>query len=263
LFDIMTHIKVLGMVILLCIACTNRAPELEESNLSASEIMAKAHVNAGGKFWSQPKSLVLKGHGIFYQGQDTFLHETHNMYRIYEATKKEAHSANGKVRIESFRNGDPIILLSFDGQNTYDQNGKQAQSDADKRWASNFGYGVIRHAFDENYSLSLLGIDTIKGNTTFTIEITDPNQGKTIFDITQESFDIVKVAFDTPRGYHHRLYSKFFKKEKYNWNQAGLVELYYNDVKTTEILWEDFEVNVDLNDGLFLIESISEMSYEL
>lgn len=249
----MPHIIVVTCFIAMCLGCVGDSDDKRVNALTAEQIVERAHLRAGGQFWSQPISLTLKGHGIFYQGQDTFLHETHNMYRVYEATKENAHAANGKVRIESFRNGEPIILLSFDGRNTYDQNGKQERSDADKRWASNFGYGVIRHAFDKGYALALEGTDTIKGKPTHTVKLIDPNDGETNFDITQDSFDIVKVAFETPRGHHHRLYSKFFKKEKFNWNQAGLVELYYNDVKANEIIWEDFEVNANLKDELFII----------
>ncbi len=224
-----------------------------DRDYSAEDIMRQAHEKAGCEFWRRPQSLSLIGHGIFYQDQDTFIHESHKMYRVYDTEKSNAHSANGKVRIESYRNGRAIIMLSFDGEHTYDLSGKQDKSDADKRWASNFGYGAIRHALDPGYSLTLIGEDVVQQQKTYTIEVTDPNQGKTNFDITQDGYEIVKVAFDTPRGWHHRIYSNFFSKVKYSWHQAGLVELYYNDKKTNEIIWTDFDVNEDLPDELFIL----------
>ena len=234
-------------------ACRNIESAVSVNTHSAEEIMIKAHQKAGGEFWRRPQSLSLIGHGIFYQGQDTLIHESHKMYRVYARDKNNAHRANGKVRIESYRDGTPVILLSFDGEHTYDNTGKQDKSDADQRWASNFGYGAIRHALDPGYSISLIGEDTVKQQKTFTIEVTDPTQGITNFDITQDKFEIVKVAFDTPRGWHHRIYSNFFSKDKYSWHQAGLVELYYNDRKSNEIIWIDFDVNQDLPNELFIL----------
>jgi len=232
-------------------ACISEQAE----QLTADGIMAKAYEKAGGQFWQKPLSLSLFGNGIFYFEKDTFIHESHAMYRVYESTKEDSHAANGKVRIESYRNGVPIILLTFDGEHTYDLNGRQDKSEADSRWASNFGYGAIRHVFDEGYSLELHGEDVIHGKPTHTIKLIDPNGGESFFDIRKLSYEIVKVGFDTPRGWHFRLYSQFFQKPEYSWNQAGKVELYYNDKKSNEIYWTDFAVNEKLSDELFVIKT--------
>ena len=222
-------------------------------NITAKEIMQKAHAKAGGDFWKNPKSLTLKGHANFYQGKDTLHNEIHNMWRVYASKKEDAHIATGKVKIESIREGIPKILLSFDGNNTYDLNGKQEKSEADNMWSSAFGYGAIRHTLEEGYEISIVGEDMIKNQNTATVKVIDPNKGETFFDITLGDFKIVKVAFDTPRGWHHRLYSNFFEKEKYTWLQSGLVELFYNDIKTNEVIWTDFEVNEELPDSLFVL----------
>lgn len=220
---------------------------------TAVEIMQKAHEKAGGKFWQNPKSLTLKGYAVFYENGKPVKNETHNMWRVFESTKENAHAANGKVRIESFRNGKPIFIVTYDGQNTYDLRGKQEQSAADNRWASNFGYGAIRHALDEGYNLELAGIDTVQTKPAYTIKVIDPNQGETFFGIDQQDFSIVKVAFQTPRGWHERIYSKFFLKPDYNWWQSGKVELYYESKLANEVFWEDFEVNEVLADSLFVL----------
>jgi len=222
-------------------------------NITAEELLQKAHAKAGGDFWKNPKSLTLKGHANFFQGDDTLHNEIHNMWRVYATKKEDAHVANGKVKIESIRNGEPKILLSYDGYNTYDLDGKKEKSAADNMWSSAFGYGAIRHVFDEGYSVSTSGEDMVKNQNTVTVKVVDPNKGETFFDITLGDFKIVKVAFDTPRGWHHRLYSNFFEKEEYTWLQSGLVELFYNDIKTNEVIWEDFEVNESLPDSLFVL----------
>ena len=178
------------------------------------------------------------------------------MWRVFEDEKQEAHAANGKVRIESFKEGKPVFMVSFDGQNTYDLSGKQEQSAADNRWASNFGYGAIRHALDDGYTLEKMPDDTIFAKPAYRIKVKDVTGGETFFGIDKEDFKIIKVAFDTPRGWHHRLYSEFFTKEPYSWLQSGKVALYYDDVLANEIIWEDFEVNEVLPDSLFQIKPI-------
>jgi len=228
-------------------------PCQEILTLSATEIMQKAHKKAGGKFWQKPKSLTLKGHAIFYYDGKPSKHEVHNMWRVFEKTKEDAHVANGKVRIESIKENKPVFVVSYDGKNTYDLNGKQEKSAADARWASNFGYGAIRHALDDGYSLEKVADEMIKNKDVYTIKVIDPNQGETFFGIEKADFKIVKVAFQTPRGWHERIYSNFFSKEKYSWLQSGKVELYYNGKLANEVIWEDFDVNEILPDSLFIL----------
>ncbi len=226
--------------------------------LTATQVMQKAHEKAGGAFWQKPKSLSMKGYGIFYPQGKPVKHEIHNMWREFEQTKEAAHTANGKVRIESFREGVPVFVVTYDGKNTYDLNGKQEKSAADNRWASNFGYGAIRHALDDGYSLQLVADDTVKSKPAYTIKVIDPDKGETFFGIDKEEFKIVKVAFQTPRGWHHREYSEFFSKDSYSWLQAGRVELYYNGKISNEVFWEDFDVNEELADSLFILNYSNE-----
>ncbi|MFS4467223.1 hypothetical protein [Maribacter sp. 2210JD10-5] len=231
----------------------NKTEKITKPELTATEIIQKAHKKAGGDFWRRPESLTMKGYGIFYKDGDSIIHEKHNMWRVFESKKKETHKANGKVRIESFKDGKPVFIVSFDGENTYDLNGKQEKSAADKRWASNFGYGVIRHALDKGYRLEKLADDSIIGKPVYQIKVIDKNKGETFFGIDKSDFKIVKVAFDTPRGWHHRIYSKFFSKAPYSWLQSGQVDLYYDNKIANTIIWEDFEVNRKLPDSLFVL----------
>ncbi|WP_394972695.1 hypothetical protein [uncultured Croceitalea sp.] len=249
--------KSIYIIIIFCFVFNGCVDKKSKKNivvtLTATEIMQKAHEKSGGKFWQNPKSLSLKGHGIFYQNGKASKHEKHNMWRVFESKKENAHKANGKVRIESFKNGNPVFIVTYDGQNTYDANGKQEKSEADKRWASNFGFGVIRHAFDDGYVLQKMEDDTVGQKAVYQIKIIDRNKGETFFGIDKEEFKIVKVAFQTPKGWHHRIYSDFFTKPKYSWLQSGRVDLYYDDVRSNTIFWEDFDVNEDLSEELFIL----------
>jgi len=241
---------------LLCLGACGPTPTAEDSegnSLTAQEIMERAHEAAGGEFWRRPQSLSLMGHAIFYNGDTSYQHQKHNMWRVFENTKENAHAANGKVRIESYRDEQAIFVVTFDGQNTYDLGGKQEASAADQRWASNFGYGAIRHALDEGYELERVGLDTVKGESVHWIKVIDPNKGETFFGIDQKEYKIVKVGFQTPRGWHERIYSAFFSKPEYNWLQSGRVELFYEGVLANEVFWTDFEVNETLPDTLFVL----------
>jgi len=226
---------------------------IEKESLTARVIMQKAHQKAGGEFWKNPKSLSLKGHAVFYKDGKASEHETHNMWRVFENTKDDAHVANGKVRIESFKNNIPVFMVTYDGENTYDLKGKQDKSAADKRWASNFGYGAIRHALDDQYSLEKVADDTVKNETVYTIKVVDTNKGETFFGIDKTEFKIVKVAFQTPRGWHEREYSDFFSKPEYSWLQSRKVELFYEGKLSNKVIWKDFEVNETLPDSLFVL----------
>lgn len=234
-------------------ACQSAEKKTDNKPLTAKQIMRLAHEKAGGEFWQRPLSLSLMGHAVFYQGDTAFQHEKHNMWRIFERTKTDAHAANGKVRIESFHQEKPVFVVTFDGQNTYDLSGKQEPSAADQRWASNFGYGAIRHALDDDYQLELAGVDTVKKDLVHWVKVIDPKQGETFFGIDQEEFKIVKVGFQTPRGWHERIYSEFFSKPEYPWLQSGRVELYYEGVLANEVFWTDFKVNESLPDSLFVL----------
>lgn len=221
--------------------------------LSADAIMARAHAVAGGAEWVRPQSLVMDGYGVFYKDGEAATHERHRMWRVYAADKSDAHRVDGKVRIRSEKNGVAVIDLSFDGTTTYTAAGPQPKSEADKRWASNFGFGVIRHAFDPGYSLSRLPDDLIDGRAAYIIDVRDLAGGNTIFGIAQDNAQILKVGFDTARGWHERIYSDFYSNPNDAWVQPGRVRLYYNGVKANEVIWTSYQINMDVPPCLFIL----------
>lgn len=213
--------------------------------------MRAAHAAAGGESWSRPKTLSMDGYGVFYRGGVATRHERHTMYRVYDAGKSDAHRADGKVRITSVRDGVPVIDLAFDGETTSTAKGPQPKSEADKRWASNFGFGVIRHALDDGYALSRLPDDLVDGKPAYLIQIEDPVGGETQFAIAHADHAILKVGFDTDRGWHERFYSDFYSNSGVSWVQPRRVRLYYDGVKANEVIWERHLVDAPLADCLF------------
>lgn len=235
--------------------CLSTAPDLRslmpETTLDATTIMQRAHAAAGGSTWQRPSSLSMQGYAVFYRDGQATRHEMHNMWRVYDWDKRAAHQADGKVRIESIRNGQAVINVSFDGTSTYTAKGKQPASTADQQWASSFGFGVIRHALDEGYLLTRLPDDLVDGHESFVVKVTDPTGSDTVFAVRHHDAAIVRVGFDTPRGWHERIYSNFFSNNGTAWRQPGRVRLYYNGVKSNEVIWTTFRINEALPECLF------------
>ncbi len=246
-----------GLTLSACTAQDTASGNLETlypaTGLSAVEVMTKAHAAAGGQSWARPKTLSMKGYGVFYREGEAVTHETHNMWRVYDAGKTDAHKVDGKVRLESIKDGRRVIDLAYDGGVTYTPDGAQPPSESDKRWSSNFGFGVIRHALDEGYSLSRLPDDLIDGQPAYIITVTDPAGGTTQFGIGHNNYKVLKVGFVTPRGWHERIYSNFYTNPGVDWVQPGRVRLYYNGVKANEVIWTSFTINADLPDCLFVL----------
>ena len=231
-------------VLLAVLAAGADAPPVESpDSLTAVDIVERAYTHAGGEAWVKPTSLLMEGYGLFWRGTEVFArYEPYRMWRVYAETKDDAHTADGMVRIEAFKEGQVVFQVSFDGEVTYNQDGPlddQAESD---RWASNFGFGVIRHALDDGYSVSRLPDDYVDGAIAYTVKVSDPAGGSTLFWIRHGDFAIVSVGFDTPRGWHRRVYSEFFRNEDGGWLQPGRVRLYYDGVKANEIYWTRFEL---------------------
>jgi len=223
-------------------------------NVSAAQIIAKAHKNAGGDTWRRPETLQMFGYGVFYNGLSSVVYEPYTMHRVYTNQKNAAHKANGKVRIEAKKDGQTIFLIAFDGSQTYNSNGLVDDQTANDQWASSFGYGAIRHALDGGWAQKRLPDDMVDGQPAYFIELTDPSGGKTQFGIAHNDYSILSVAFDTARGWHERHYSNFFSKPGINWKQPGRVRLFYDGVKSNEVIWTDFVLNEPILDERFIVE---------
>jgi len=245
-------------VLLLVVACTPRTKFPKSTipakmTLNAAEIIRAAHAHAGGPEWVSPKTLSMKGYAVFYPAGQYQMNDRHEMWRVYPQTKADAHTADGKVRIDSVRGGEMIFQIAFDGSVTYDKNGPLEGDEGTDRWRASFGFGVIRFALDDGYKLRREADDLVDGRPVYTTIVTDPQGGETLFGIAHDNFAILKVGFDTPRGWHERIYSDFFSNPGVNWKQPGRVRLFYNGIKSNEVIWTSFELNQKLADDLFVL----------
>lgn len=227
----------------------------EAAALSGADIVARAHAAAGGPEWVRPKSLYMKGEAVFHTAQGVKRCEQYEMWRVYPAKTGAAHAANGRVRIQYSCAGKLAMLLTFDGESTYTMAGKMPKSDADKEWSENFGFGVIRYALDDGFRVERLPDDVLEGRGVFIVRVIDPQGGKTLFSIAQDDFAVLRVAFATPRGWHERIYSNFFRKPGSNWVQPSRIRLFYDGVKQNELFWQSFELGQDYPEALFRVEA--------
>ena len=218
---------------------------------SAADILAKAYEVAGGDTWRRPTTLKLSGYAVMYRDGAAVRYDSYVMHRVYDWAKKDAHAADGKVRIEATKDGKTVLLLMFDGEKTYDLNGAVADPAANAQWASNFGFGAIRHGLDEGWTQKRLPDDMMDGEAVYMIELKDPKGGITRFGINQKSHQVVYAGFDTPRGWHERRYSDYYRKKGVSWAQPRRVRLHYDGVKQNEIIWTDFELDAPMPDALF------------
>ena len=218
---------------------------------SAADILAEAYAAAGGESWRRPKTLKLTGYAVMHRGGAATTYDSYEMWRVYDWRKQAAHEADGKVRIQAKKDGKTVLLLIFDGEKTYDLDGEVADATAGRQWASNFGFGAIRHGLDEGWTATRLPDDMMDGKAVYTIELKDPKGGVTRFAIDQASHQLVYAGFDTPRGWHERRYSDYYRKKGVAWAQPRRVRLHYDGVKQNEIIWTNFELDVPMPDELF------------
>ena len=185
------------------------------------------------------------------------------MWRVFADEKDDAHAANGKVRIEAWQGSKLAMLLSFDGEATYNQSGRMEDQSANAMWSNNFGFGAIRNALDEGWRQDRRSDRTIDGKPAYMVQLTDPSGGKTLFGFERSTFEILYVGFDTPRGWHERRYSDYFSKPGIDWQQAGRVRLFYDGVMANEAVWTDFDIGGEHVDETFVIsEAPTEPSFD-
>lgn len=232
--------------------------------MDGQTIIAMAHEAAGGDAFVNPGSLFLSGHNIIY-GRDGSAQTWDNyaMWRVFADEKADAHIANGKVRIEAWTGSKLVMLLSYDGEATYNKSGRMEDQSANAMWSNNFGFGAIRNALDEGWTQARRSDRTIDGKPAYMVQLTDPAGGTTLFGIDRSSYQILYVGFDTPRGWHERRYSDYFSKPGTPWQQAGRVRLYYDGILANQAVWTDFQLGVSYAADTFIVtEAPSEPSFD-
>jgi hypothetical protein len=222
------------------------APSVGAESLTARQILERTVEAQGGSDWAQVRTLYLRGHGkFFYNGtnDNPTLAERYEMWREMDPDRSAAHGPDGKVKILAVAGNKPFVSIAFDGTNTYTADGLMDPEKAKAYWANNFGFGIIRQALGPGFVLTRLPDDFIDGHPSYLFRITDPEKQETLFGVDAKTFAIRKAGFMTPRGWHERIYDRFFINKKPRWLQAGHIRLFYNGVKANEIYWEEVKIN--------------------
>jgi hypothetical protein len=226
-----------------------------QAELDARTIIERAHAAAGGAVWARPQTLILSGSATLCQDgvpERCVVADDYRMWRVFPRESSDAHVANGQVRIDA-KNADQIVFqTSFDGVNTYNQNGRVPGAQASQEWSENFGFGIIRFALGEGFRLERMNPDAVEGFACETVRVTDPANSQTTFWIDRSNFSIRKVGFQTSRGWHERIYSHFLRLPS-GFQQPQRVRLYYAGIKTNDIWWQSATVNEPIDPSVFRI----------
>jgi hypothetical protein len=222
--------------------------------LGGEEILERAAEAAGGAEWLNARTLVLEGSATFYgpAGPEPRSRATdYRMWRVFDPARSVAHGAEGKVRILACDAKRQLFTVGYDGATTWTERGITPRAEAEALWASNFGFGIIRHARKPGFKAERVPDDVVGSHALYMVRLTDPSGGQTLFGVDQQSFAIRLMGFTTPRGWHVRTYDDFYVVPNTRWLQARKVILYYNGVKSNEVLWSKASVNGAIEDALF------------
>lgn len=217
-------------------------------------VLAMATEAHGGEDWANAKTLVLSGHAIFYapdRAEPESRADEYRMWRQFDPARTSAHAAEGKVRITARAQGRMLFDVGFDGTTTWTEKGVTPPEEAAKFWASNFGFGIIRHASKPGFRAVRVPDSVVDGHRVWMVRLTDPKGAETLFGVDQQSHAIRYMGFATPRGWHERRYDDFETLAAPRWLQARHVTLTYNGVKQNEVFWTKTEVNVPVDPALF------------
>ncbi|MEM9500535.1 MAG: hypothetical protein AAF941_01695 [Pseudomonadota bacterium] len=225
--------------------------------VTARQIVERAITAHGGELFLEPGTLQLSGSAIFYDsttGEPRSIASDYRMWRVMDAERTSAHGAAGKVRIraqsDASDDGEVIFEVGYDGETTWTERGIMPKPQADAYWASNFGFGIIRSALDEGFTLRSLPPRDFVGRLTEIVRITDPQGQATLFGFDGESGFIRYMAFDSPRGFHERLYDDFVRLDN-GWVQARSVTLLYDGVISNTVFWTETRVGEAIDHAIF------------
>ncbi len=248
MFRLFRSVMLMALIVaVLPLSAAEREPD-------GAAILSMAREAAGGDDWANARSLTLSGHAIFFGAtghHPRTVASDYRMWRIFDSNRTVAHGADGKVRIIAKKGEKLIFEVGFDGETTWTERGITPKAEAEKFWASNFGFGIIRQADKPGFTATRLPDDDVGGHALYTVELTDPKGGKTLFGIDQQSHAIRTMGFRTPKGWHLRVYDDFVRLADPRWLQARHVTLYYDGRKSNEVFWTETKVNTAIDEALF------------
>lgn len=225
--------------------------------LTAEQIVERVHAAAGGAAWLAAGTNVMSGHATLCgEGDPTrcVAADRYVMYRVYPTDlARGAHAGSGKFRLDAAQGERLLFQIAYDGQRSYDQNGPLPPELASGEEASAFGFSAIRFALQPGFSVQRLTDDQVEGRPCHVVRVTDPGGTRTLFAVDQQDFTVRKAAWRTPRGWHERVYSDFYRLEGSGFLQPGRVRHYYDGVKSVDIRWTRAEIGGAIPDSTFVL----------
>jgi hypothetical protein len=237
-----------------CLILLFPSPLAAADNLDGATIFDRATTAAGGEAWANAKSLMLEGHAVFWGAagaEPKSTVDSYIMYREFDPNRSAAHGAEGKVRIIVSDKAKLVWTVGYDGQTTWTERGITPMAEADSFWASNFGFGIIRHARKPGFKAERVADGQEGLHLLYIVRLTDPGGGITLFGIDQKSYAIRTMGFTTPKGWHERVYDDFIRLKNPDWLQARSVTLFYNGVKANTVFWDRVKVNPIIDPAVF------------
>lgn len=174
------------------------------------------------------------------------------MWRVFPENNDNGRNANGKVRFDAFDGVNKFFQLTFDGKNTIQYLSEDAKANEETlKWSNNFGFSIFRFIESDGFSVSKLLEDMVDRFPCYFIKITDAKKSETIFRIDKKTFRIRLAEFDTPLGFHQRIYSDFKWHKRPKFLQPRKLRIFNDGIKTAEIFWKDFIINQPIADDVF------------
>lgn len=218
---------------------------------NAAEIMQIATAAAGGDAWRLAETNLMSGDAVLYRNGSSTRADRYEMRRVYPRELPETHTGTGKFRLDAYSNEQLLFTISFDGEQMYDQRGPMTPQQAAQLAASSFGFSAVRFALTEGFALQRMADDQVDDRPCWFVQLTDPSGGKTLVGVDRIDGMLRYVGWDTPGGWHERLYSAHYTLES-GFVQPGRVRLYYDGVKTADINWRSAKIGVDFAAATFV-----------
>jgi hypothetical protein len=175
------------------------------------------------------------------------------MYRVYPTELGAAHSGSGKFRLDAFVKDQLLFQVAFDGKQAYDQNGPVPPERASSDEISAFGFSAIRFALQPGFTVERLTDDQVEGHPCHFVRVRDPSGTYTLFGIDAKDFVVRSAGWQTPKGFHTRLYSDFYRLEGSGFLQPGRVRHFYDGVKSVDIRWTSATIGEPIPDSVFVL----------
>lgn len=239
---------------LLCLALS--ASGAPADGLTARQIVERAHAAAGGEAWLAAGTNVMRGHATLCRDGSParcVVADRYEMHRVYPTELAHgAHAGSGKFRLDAYAGDAVLFMVAFDGERSYDQNGPLPPERAASDEASGFGFSAIRFALRPGFAVERMTDDQVEGHPCHFVRVTDPSGTRTLFGIDRETYAVRSAGWQTPKGFHHRLYSEFYKVGEH-FVQPGRVRHYYDGVKSADIYWTSAEIGQPIPDAVFVL----------